>query len=190
MMEKTFTQSKKMKLDPDNLIFCDGGYDGKTKTEYYAFIVLTKDGRWFERCNKRPGRTDNRQLHELLAVQKAREFHHKYLKGFTIIYSDYAILYRAINGNGKFFGKKRPFKKETEEIRKDTSIRVRGIQYAPCTLPYRLADYLCKQRKIVRKEHEGFPDHFHKDRFTGSPGKRPKWRTFENYFEFFKHCHA
>lgn len=178
-----------MKLNPDNIIFCDGGTDGKTKTEYYAFVVLTKDGRWIERCNKRTVYIEW-QLHELLAVQKAYDFHKKHLQGFTVIYTDDRALRSAIYGNGKYFGKERPFKSQTAKIKEDETVRIRGVQHAPSPFPYKWTDLLCRRRKIVQREHQGFPSYFNVDWISRGSPKQVRWRKFEDYFLFYQHCKA
>jgi len=179
-----------MKLYPDNIIFCDGCTEGKPQTEHYAFVVLTKDGRWIERCNKRVGRKDGRQLHEFLAVEKAYSFHKKYLEGFTVIYSDDRTLRSAVYGNGKFFEKERPFKSKTTKLENDKTIKIRGIQHAPSPFPYKWADLFYRRKQIVQREYQGFPPYFNVEWISSGSTKQIQWREFENYFLFYQHCYT
>jgi hypothetical protein len=169
----------KIKQVPDNLIFCDGST--KDEYEYYSFVVLTKDGYWYERSNKRK-RKEGPQLHELLAVQKAHEFHKKYLEGFTVIYTDVSIIPSAVNGNNKYM--KNKYIKIINKL-KDKSILIRYVYRSPSILPYKYADLLCRRKKRVCLKHKGFPAYFNKNWINCI-----RWRSFESYFNHFKNCNG
>lgn len=184
-----------MKLEPDNIIFCDGS--SRNNSEYCGIIILTSDGQWIEHSANR-SKINNHQLHEYFAIETAVEFHNQLLNGFSVIYTDCNELPRVIYGKNKF--KNAKFFNH-QEIASNPSIKVRSIAKAPCVLPYYVSHKVALLNKSTTNIYEGFPPSFSPKKYCNPKAFQPtrrfakkpsviRWRSFENYFEFYKHCQA